>query len=170
MPFSVREFPGQTFRTMEEYQIAREKRAKVEKQLSERALSSQAEESCVTATIIPAGKETLERKMMSLELEVERLFRLVNKNDSEENTNSEGLTIGTVLRGKSKEQFYTLEVIEGGYLCSNGDIYQSLSGAALGVSGNRRSGWKFWKTSSGQPVGEITGRFDKHANSSEVDP
>jgi hypothetical protein len=49
--------------------------------------------------------------------------------------------------------------MEEDYLCSDGNIYQSLSGAALGVSGNRRSGWKFWKDIEGNAIGELTGRF-----------
>ena len=80
--------------------------------------------------------------------------------------NKEGLQVGTTLRGESKGDRYTIEVIEDGYLCSNGEIYQSLSGAALGVSGNRRSGWKFWKDIHGTSIVELTGRFDSGHNES----
>ena len=167
MPFTNPSFPGQVFRTVSEYDEARKKRVEVEKRL---ATKSQLEEiTHVTATILPAGKGLLETKVAQLEREVERLSAtigaLLSEEESQEQLNKEGITVGKVLVGESKGKKYTLEILDRGYLCSDGQIYQSLSGAALGVSGNRRSGWKFWKVQEGQSVGEKSGRFLTHAAS-----
>ncbi len=83
--------------------------------------------------------------------------------------NKEGLQIGLILRGESKGRFFTLEVLDDGYCCSDGSIYESLSGAAQGVSGNRRSGWKFWTDVAGTPIGETTGRFKRNASNDPID-
>lgn len=169
MPFTNPSFPGQIFSTVEEFEEARRKRAEIETNLAQRA--SIADDIVrVTATIIPAPKDLLERKVVSLERQVEEIRQKLSSIVSEEAThNREGLSIGTVLRGESRGEEYTLEVLEEGYLCSNGKIYDSLSGAALGVSENRRSGWKFWKDVAGIPVGEITGRFAKNASNNPFD-
>lgn len=165
MAFTNPDFPNQIFKTFDEYEEARKKRANVEKSIAERA---QAEEiTKVTATVIPASKELVERKMVDLE---KRIRELEHKASGSHPThNREGIQIGTVLRGESKGQEYTLEVLDEKYLCSDGVIYDTLSGAALGVSGNRRSGWKFWRDVAGTPIGEITGRFQKNAASNPFD-
>ncbi len=75
--------------------------------------------------------------------------------------NKDGLPVGMVLQGESKGQRYTLEILPEGYLCSTGQIEPTLSAAAQRVSGNRRSGWKFWCDFYGNPIGEATGRFKK---------
>jgi len=161
MPFTNPSFPGQIFRTVAEYDEARKKRAEIEKKL---ATPAQLEEiTRVTATILPAEKGLLETKVSQLEREVDRLRSaiddLLSEEESQDQLNKEGITVGGVLVGESKGRSYTLEVLDSGYLCSDGQIYQSLSGAALGVSGNRRSGWRFWKVQEGQSVGEKAGRF-----------
>jgi hypothetical protein len=162
MPFTVKEFPGQTFRNILEWEEAKEKRREVERSIAERS----SEVMQVTATVIPASKHLLEKKVVSLEKQILELAAALKKladnqgePPAEPQTNKEGLKIGTILQGESRGQKYTLEVLDEGYLCSNGSIYQSLSGAALGVSGNRRSGWKFWKDIEGNSVGATTGRF-----------
>lgn len=167
MPFTVREFPGQRFDTFEEYEEAKKRRADIEAKLATR---SETEVTRVTATIVPAPRELVEGRMSELEAQLAKISSMVQSlKQSQEASfvNEEGLKIGTVLQGESKGRKYTLEVLEEGYLCSNGQIYESLSGAALGVSGNRRSGWKFWRNSKGHPVGESTGRFmESHGDSS----
>lgn len=162
MPFTVGEFPGQLFKTIEEYREAKHKRIEVEDSIAERS----EEIAQVTAVVIPASKELLERKIVVLERQIldltSKVAQLSVKGAEapiKKKINSEGLQIGTVLQGESKGQKHTLEVLSEGYLCSNGTIYQSLSGAALGVSGNRRSGWKFWKDIESNSIGETTGRF-----------
>ena len=162
MPFTNPSFPGQIFDSIEEFEEARCKRINVEN-----SIASKAEEIVkVTATVIPASKDLLERKVSSLE---KRMQNLENKITVEPTKNKEGIKIGTTLRGESKGSEYTLETLEEGYLCSDGNIYDSLSGAALGVSGNRRSGWKFWKDVSGTPIGEVTGRFKRNASNNPFD-
>ena len=169
MPFTVKSFPGQLFRTIEEYEEAKHKRRAVEESIAERS----EEGTQVTATIIPAPRELLERKVANLEGKISRLSStmeklITNKADPpvEKKRNKEGLKVGIILQGESRGQKYTLEVLEENYLCSDGTIYQSLSGAALGVSGHRRSGWKFWRDIEGTPIGAITGRFksESHGN------
>ena len=162
MPFTNPNFPGQVFRNIEEFHEAREKRVEVENSIAERT----EEITKVTATIIPAPRNMLERKVADLE---SKLRDLENRVVAEPTENREGLKIGTILRGESKGQSYTLETLDKGYLCSDGDIYDTLSGAALGVSGNRRSGWKFWRDVEGTPIGEVTGRFKKNAASNPFD-
>jgi len=165
MPFTVKEYPGQLFRSMKEYDEAKRRRHKVERSIATRSN----EVTKVTATIIPASKALLERKVVTLEKQIKNLTseveRLSSKTSAKKKANNEGLIVGTIFQGESRGQKYTLEVLEEGYLCSNGGIYQSLSGAALGVSGNRRSGWKFWKNIEGNPIGKLTGRFGDAKNS-----
>jgi len=162
MPFTNPEYPGQIFTTIDEFMEARTKRTEVETSIANRA----EEITKVTATIIPAPRDLLESKVAALE---KKLRDLESKVVAEPTENKEGLKIGTTLRGESRGQEYTLEALDEGYLCSDGNIYDSLSGAALGVSGNRRSGWKFWRDVAGTPIGEVTGRFQKNAASNPFD-
>jgi hypothetical protein len=162
MPFTNRDFPGQVFDSIEEFDEAGRKRVEVEESLAGKA----GEIVKVTATVIPAPNDLLARKVVSLE---KRLQEVSEKLDPAPTHNKEGLQIGLVLRGESKGRSFTLEVLDEGYCCSDGVIYESLSGAALGVSGNRRSGWKFWTDVAGNPVGETTGRFKKDVSSNPFD-
>ena len=162
MPFTNHNFPGQVFKTIDEFHEARRKRGEVEDNLAERA----GEITKVTATIIPASEDLIEKRVVDLETKMRKLIDHANAEPTE---NKEGLKIGTILRGESKGQTYTLETLEEGYLCSDGNIYDSLSGAALGVSGNRRSGWKFWRDVAGTPIGEVTGRFKRNDSSNPFD-
>ncbi len=155
MPFTNPSFPGQLFITPEEFEEARRKRAHTEDMLAERG----EEVTRVTATVIPAPRELLERRVLELEQQIQKLIARLEGSPTH---NKEGITIGTILQGESKGQKYTLEALEADYLCSDGNIYQSLSGAALGVSGNRRSGWKFWRDVAGTPIGGVTGRFKRN--------
>lgn len=167
MAFTVRDFPGQIFKTIKEYEEAQCKRRDIEESISERS----EEITQVTATIIPAPRALLERKVADLESKISKLSSSIEKigaskaiPSDEKKRNKEGLKIGTILQGESRGRKYTLEVLEESYLCSDGTIYQSLSGAALGVSGNRRSGWKFWRDIEGTPIGAIVGRFKRENN------
>lgn len=157
MPFTTKEFPGQLFRTVKEYEDAKSRRQEAESSLVERSRAV----TQVKATILPAPRELLERRIAELEQQISKLTAEIGRlsEPMKKRINREGISIGTVLQGESQGRKYTLEVLDDSYLCSNGDIYQSLSGAALGVSGNRRSGWKFWKNIEGRPIGELTGRF-----------
>ena len=163
MPFTNPSYPGQIFKSLEEFNEARRKRQVVEETLTQR----EEEIVTVTATVIPAPKELLERKMVTLE---RKLLNLERRMVPETTENREGLEIGMTLRGESRGKEYTLDVLEEGYLCSDGNIYESLSGAALGVSENRRSGWQFWKDVAGTSIGEVAGRFEKNAAKSRLGP
>ncbi len=61
---------------------------------------------------------------------------------------------GTELHGKTKGINFFCVVRNGGFYVGT-TRYDSLSAAALGVSGVRRSGWMFWKLSSGKTVKEM---------------
>jgi hypothetical protein len=61
---------------------------------------------------------------------------------------------GTVLTGKTKGLSYFLQVREGGFYVGI-TRYDSLSAAAEGVSGVRRSGWTFWRLPDGKTVKEM---------------
>lgn len=157
MPFTVKEFPGQRFESHEEYQEARRKRRAIEESLASRPSEDITN---ITATIIPAPKQLVEAKVVELERRLRLVEKMMERSSKSPTVNNEGLKVGSTLQGESQGRRYTLEVLEEGYLCSDGKIYESLSGAALGVSGNRRSGWRFWRNAKGYPVGEATGRFE----------
>lgn len=164
MPFSNPDFPNQVFSTVEELREAQRLRRQVEEDISNRS----EEVTRVTATIIPAPQNLLEQKVADLEKLVQSLQQKLDTQEEEdqEPLNPDNLPIGMVLQGESKGHRYTLEVLADGYLCSTGHIEPTLSAAAERVSGNRRSGWKFWKDFYGNPIGEATGRFKKHAAAS----
>jgi hypothetical protein len=60
---------------------------------------------------------------------------------------------GTVLTGETRGLPYFLKVRDGGFYVGI-TKYDSLSAAAEGVSGVRRSGWTFWKLPDGKTVKE----------------
>lgn len=64
------------------------------------------------------------------------------------------IPVGTELVGQSNGLTYWCIVKEDGFWVGNTN-YQSLSAAAQGVSGVRRSGWTFWKLPNGQTVKEV---------------
>jgi len=61
---------------------------------------------------------------------------------------------GTILTGITKGLSYFLHAKDGGFYVGI-TRYDSLSAAAEGVSGVRRSGWTFWKLPDGKTVKEI---------------
>lgn len=61
---------------------------------------------------------------------------------------------GTVLHGTTQGLSFFLQIRDGGFWVNN-IKYDSLSAAAEGVSGVRRSGWTFWKFPDGKSVKEI---------------
>ena len=107
MPFTNPSFPGQIFDTMEEFHEARRKRNEVESSISQRA----EEITTVTATVIPASRDLLERKVSTLERKIDNLERKITPKPTE---NKEGLQIGTTLRGESRGREYTLEALDEG--------------------------------------------------------
>lgn len=67
--------------------------------------------------------------------------------------NKDNIPINTVLIGTSFGKSFFLEVNRYNYKVGK-NLYLTLSSAAEAVSGNRRSGWTFWKTSSGKSAKE----------------
>jgi len=61
---------------------------------------------------------------------------------------------GTVLSGVTRGVPYYLEVKDGSFFVGI-TKYETLSAAAAGVSGVRRSGWTFWKLPDGRTVKEV---------------
>lgn len=61
---------------------------------------------------------------------------------------------GTVLAGVTRGMPYYLEVKDGSFFVGI-TKYETLSAAAMGVSGVRRSGWTFWKLPDGRTVKEV---------------
>lgn len=60
---------------------------------------------------------------------------------------------GTILTGTTKGLNYFMHIKDGGFYVGI-TRYESLSAAAEGVSGVRRSGWTFWKLPDGKNVKE----------------
>jgi len=67
--------------------------------------------------------------------------------------NKDNIPINTLLIGVSLGKPYILTVQKYNYRIGSTE-YETLSAAAEGVSGNRRSGWVFWKTSDGRTAKE----------------
>lgn len=159
MPFTNPDFPGRVFNTTAELQEAIQESKKIESSL---AAQSDDTVMSVTATIVPAPQDALERRVILLEQQLEDMARkLEDKQENKVTLNKDNLPIGMVLKGESKGETHKLEILEEGYLCSSGEVVATLSAAAEEVSGNRRSGWAFWTDGRGTPIGEITGRFKK---------
>ena len=64
------------------------------------------------------------------------------------------IPVGTQMYGTTKGLTYWLEVKEDGFWVGN-TKYGSVSAAAKGVSGVRRSGWAFWKLPDGRTLKEV---------------
>jgi hypothetical protein len=110
----------------------------------------------------------LEARVAFLEARLDEVLELLIAPKEEEKVNKDGLPFGIFLRGESKGSEYWLEVIPEGYCCSDGVIYNTLSAAAKGVSGNQRSGWVFWQGRDNTPIGELIGRFKENAQRKTV--
>ncbi len=121
--------------------------------------------------------QTTEEKIVSLEQRVsfltssmDSMFTIVkglgDKLDTNRNKDIEALIEkkkkenkveipeGTVLTGTTKGLNYFMHIKEGGFYVGI-TRYESLSAAAEGVSGVRRSGWTFWKLPDGKNVKEM---------------
>jgi hypothetical protein len=161
MPFSNPDFPGRVFSTTDELQTAIRESKRIESELVSQA--DDEEILSVTATIIPAPQQLLEQRILVLERQLLELTEKLEERQERTSTlNKDRLPIGMVLKGDSKGKTHKLEILDNGYLCESGEIAATLSAAAEEVSGNRRSGWAFWTDGQGTPIGEITGRFNKH--------
>jgi hypothetical protein len=79
------------------------------------------------------------------------IVRVVEKNVKE---NKSEIPEGTVLHGQTKGTNFFLTVKDGGFYVGV-RRFDSLSAAAEGVSGVRRSGWAFWKLPDGKTVKEV---------------
>lgn len=115
--------------------------------------------------------ETVEGRLALLEQKLEAMTKaflaarreLQKKEESEEQRplakagdyNKDGLPLNMCLIGTSKGLPYIMSIDgEGRYLVGN-TVYGSLSAAAEGVSGVRRSGWTFWKLIDGRTIKEV---------------
>jgi hypothetical protein len=119
---------------------------------------------------VDARLSELEQRMFYILNSLDSLFQMV-KQMRDESSKEEDAKINQVIEKKKKEQ--KLEIPEGitlhgttnglSYFCkvkSDGFYvgekhYDSLSAAAEGISGTRRSGWTFWKLSDGRTVKEV---------------
>ena len=70
----------------------------------------------------------------------------------DDNKKDDKIPVGTRLRGMTKGTPFWCTVKEGGFYIGI-TKYDSLSAAAQGVSGVRRSGWTFWKFDNGKHEG-----------------
>lgn len=73
--------------------------------------------------------------------------------EEKKKTNKVEIPEGTVLTGQTRGLSYFLQVRDGGFYVGI-TKYDSLSAAAAGVSGVRRSGWTFWKLPDGKTIKE----------------
>ena len=84
----------------------------------------------------------------------ERDHKLTAVIEEKKKENKIEVPVGTVLTGHTKGLSYFLQTKEGGFYVGI-TRYDSLSAAAEGVSGVRRSGWTFWKLPDGKTVKEV---------------
>lgn len=111
----------------------------------------------------------LEQIVSSLSNSVDSMFAMVkdmcSKIDTDKNKAIEAVIAkkksenkveipeGTILTGKTKGLSYFMQIKDGAFYVGI-TRYDSLSAAAEGVSGVRRSGWTFWKLPDGKTVKE----------------
>ena len=88
------------------------------------------------------------------DLNKERNSKLADIIEAKKKDNKIEIPEGTVLTGKTKGLSYFLHAKEGGFYVGI-TRYDSLSAAAEGVSGVRRSGWTFWTLPDGKTVKEV---------------
>lgn len=159
MAFTVPEFDEErVFDSMAEFEEAVRERREIEVRLEQ----GREEVVSVTATLVPEEPSSINSRLSVIESELKNITDLLKSMASKKNT--EGLDIGSKLFGESKGRLFSLEVRAKDYFCPDTEErYPSLSAAAQGVSGNRRSGWKFWKDETGVPIGETSGRFAANA-------
>jgi hypothetical protein len=84
----------------------------------------------------------------------ERNNKLAGIIEAKKKDNKIEIPEGTILTGKTKGLSYFLHVKDGGFYVGI-TRYDSLSAAAIGVSGVRRSGWTFWTLPDGKTVKEV---------------
>lgn len=115
--------------------------------------------------------KTLEERLIVLERKVDliaKAFQTVKDhvegkrkephyNEDLGDVNKDGIPLETNLMGTTRGVSYVLIVREDGYYVGIRP-YPSLSAAALGVSGSRRSGWTFWKVPDGRTAKEAFGK------------
>jgi len=75
--------------------------------------------------------------------------------------NKDGIPIGTVMLGTSKNGGMHVLTVKKDCYSIGINKYNSLSAAAEESSGVRRSGWTFWKTTSGKTAKEEFGKDDE---------
>lgn len=127
------------------------------------------------STVMVADESvTLEERVKALQQQVEDLVkafhtvnsvRIKDKRQQEvydnpyiTNANKDGIPIGLSLLGSSiKGGIHVLTINADGYYVGI-TKFDSLSAAAEGVSGVRRSGWTYWKLPDGRTVKEAFGK------------
>lgn len=108
--------------------------------------------------------ELMETRVITMEELITSLFSLKkgNKNAYQPEVmikgtpelNKDGIPINMVFLGTTFGQSFLLTVHKFNYSIGN-KTYETLSAAAEAVSGNRRSGWAFWKGMDGRTVKEL---------------
>lgn len=109
---------------------------------------------CVSNTTL-LTPETTEDRISILEKRISELTKVICgiRKKGLHTINKDGLTIGLSLIGISHLGLAILTVKEDGYYIGE-TYYTSLSAAAEGASGVRRSGWTFWKLADGRTIRE----------------
>lgn len=107
--------------------------------------------------------ETIEERLAALEAKIELLAKSIpttakeekkRGSDDDPNVNKDGLPFYLNLIGVTRGTPYVLSVMPDAYYVGNRP-YATLSAAAKGVSGVRRSGWTFWKLPNGRTAKEV---------------
>ena len=115
---------------------------------------------------IVAKPKTLEERVAILEAQIALLVKTISGFNGERETrenitkptaNKDGIPFNTNLVGITKGQPYVLTVREDAYYVGI-TPYKTLSAAAKGVCGHRKSGWVFWKLLDGRTAKEAFGR------------
>jgi len=116
---------------------------------------------------IPEQISALEKRQEELTLMMDNIFFVIKSmrdtayrerdkvaSAAMENMDAPAIPEGTVLNCSTKGLSYFLQVRDGAFFVGT-TRYESLSAAAQGVSGVRRSGWSFWKLPDGRTIKEV---------------
>jgi hypothetical protein len=175
--FTTKEFgPNKTFSSLKEYLDELQKLAVEKKTVLEREpgilhvteedidIDSGLNSVKILAELKPVTDkvEGVEQRIENIEGQMSEVLEIMKSmieytkkiGENRGDLNKDGVPIGLILHGTTGGKSYRLKVEKEHYIVGENN-FKTLSAAALAVSGNRRSGFVFWKLPDGRSVGEL---------------